>query len=279
MIAATIDPDPAPARRSGPGQRPQPEPIPMTRIVEVELRKMFDTRSGFWLMASIVIVSTLATIGTVLIAPDDQLTYETFLSAVGFPMNVILPMIAILSVTSEWSQRSALTTFTLVPSRGRVITAKAILTVLIGMIALAIAAVLGALGTIAGSAIAGVDTTWNMGWQGLVLFALANVLGMAIGFTLAVLLRSSPAAIVSYFVYYLVLPIVFAALASYQPWFDDNLGWLDFNTNVGQLFGATFTGPDALSGQQWIQLGVTGAAWLVIPLAIGLRLVLRSEVK
>ena len=35
--------------------------IPMTRVVAVELRKMFDTRSGFWLMASIVITATLAT--------------------------------------------------------------------------------------------------------------------------------------------------------------------------------------------------------------------------
>ena len=41
-------------------------------------------------------------------------------------MTIILPMIAILSVTSEWSQRSGLTTFTLVPHRGRVILAKAI---------------------------------------------------------------------------------------------------------------------------------------------------------
>ena len=30
-------------------------PIPLTRLMGVELRKMFDTRAGFWLMASIVI--------------------------------------------------------------------------------------------------------------------------------------------------------------------------------------------------------------------------------
>jgi hypothetical protein len=47
-------------------QRVLPRPkridgIPMGRIVGVELRKMFDTRSGFWLMASIAIAATLAT--------------------------------------------------------------------------------------------------------------------------------------------------------------------------------------------------------------------------
>ena len=44
-------------------------------------------------------------------------------------MTVILPIIAILSVTGEWSQRSGLTTFTLVPHRGRVIPAKVVVAV------------------------------------------------------------------------------------------------------------------------------------------------------
>ena len=55
---------------------------------------MFDTRSGFWLMASIVITSVLATGAVILFAPDDELTYSTFAAAIGFPMAVILPMIA-----------------------------------------------------------------------------------------------------------------------------------------------------------------------------------------
>ena len=32
--------------------------VPLGRLVKVELRKMFDTRSGFWLMMSIVILAT-----------------------------------------------------------------------------------------------------------------------------------------------------------------------------------------------------------------------------
>ena len=105
--------------------RPAPAPIPFRRVAGVELRKMFDTRSGFWLMASILIAALLATGAVILFAPDDQISYGVFATAFGFPMAVILPMIAILSVTSEWSQRSGLTTFTLVPRRGRVIAAAA----------------------------------------------------------------------------------------------------------------------------------------------------------
>ena len=41
--------------RPAPVARDRTRPIPFTRIVGVELRKMFDTRSGFWLMVSIAI--------------------------------------------------------------------------------------------------------------------------------------------------------------------------------------------------------------------------------
>ena len=37
--------------------------MPLTRVVHVELRKMFNTRSGFWLIASIVITAVLTTVG------------------------------------------------------------------------------------------------------------------------------------------------------------------------------------------------------------------------
>ena len=49
------------------------------------------------------------------------------------PMSVILPIIAALSVTAEWSQRSGLTTFTLAPHRGRVLLAKAAAAVLLAV--------------------------------------------------------------------------------------------------------------------------------------------------
>ena len=98
--------------------------MPLSRVVRVELRKMFDTRSGFWLIASIVIAASSPRSATIAFAPDADLTYYTFAKAIGFPMTVVLPMIALLSITGEWSQRSGLTTFTLVPHRSRVMLAK-----------------------------------------------------------------------------------------------------------------------------------------------------------
>jgi len=250
-----------------------PSPIPMTRIVSVELRKMFDTRSGFWLMASIGIAALLATGATLLFAPDDQLTQEAFSAAIGFPMAVILPMVAILSVTSEWSQRSGLTTFTLVPHRGRVIGAKVLATLVIAVGSMVVALVVGAVGNVVGSAITGVDTVWDLTLQNFVLIVLGNALGMLAGFMLGVVLRNSPAAIVGYFLISFVLPTLFMVLANAQAWFKDVWPWIDFNYAQGPLFNGDPT------AAEWAHLGVTGLFWLVIPMAVGLRMVLRSEVK
>jgi hypothetical protein len=68
--------------------------IPLSRVVGVELRKMFDTRAGIWLMASILIAALVSTVATILFAPESDLTYYTFARAIGFPMTVILPIIA-----------------------------------------------------------------------------------------------------------------------------------------------------------------------------------------
>lgn len=248
-------------------------PIPMTRIVGVELGKMFNTRSGFWLMASIGIAAVLATVATVIFAPDSELTQEAFSAAIGFPMAVILPMVAILSVTSEWSQRSGLTTFTLVPHRGRVIGAKLLATLVVAVASMLTAFAVGALGNLAGSAIAGVDTVWDITLQHLLLIVLANVLGMLAGFMLGVVIRNSAGAIVGYFVISALLPTVFMVLANAQDWFADLWPWIDFNYAQGALFNGD------PSVAEWQHLGVTGLIWLVIPMAAGLVMVLRSEVK
>jgi ABC-2 type transport system permease protein len=249
--------------------------IPLSRVTAVELRKMFDTRSGFWLMASIAIAAVLATAAVIAFAPDDELTYSTFGTAIGFPMAVILPMIAILSVTSEWSQRSGLTTFTLVPHRGRVIGAKAISSIVVAVASMLLALAIGALGNVVGTAITGTPQVWDVSLGDGLSIMLGNILGLLSGFTLGLLIRGSAGAIVAYFVYSLVLPSLAEVLAASQQWFTDLRPWVDVNYAQGALF--QFDG--SLSGDQWAQLGVTGVIWLLIPMAVGLRLVLRSEVK
>ncbi|MDX6300792.1 MAG: type transport system permease protein [Nocardioidaceae bacterium] len=254
-------------------ERPAPRGIPMTRIASTELRKMFDTRSGFWLMAGIAIAAVLATGAVVLFASDANLTYNSFAAAVGVPMTVILPIVAILSVTGEWSQRSGLTTFTIVPNRGRVIAAKAAVSVAVGVVSILLAAGIGAVGNLVGTAIAGVDPVWNLSVADVAEIVLANVLGLLVGFMLGVLIRGSAGAIVGYFVYSFVLPTLAALLAASQHWFRVLQPWVDFNFAQGALYNGS------MKAQDWAHLAVTGAGWLVIPTALGVWLVMRSEVK
>ena len=271
MIATIVPPatttEAAPVRRTA-------RPIPTTRLVKIELRKMFNTRSGFWMLISIGVLSVVATGAVIVFAADSAVTYQNFAAAIGLPMSVILPMIAILAVTSEWSQRSGLTTFTLVPSRGRVIGAKAIAALVVGLGSVAVAFAVGALGNVAGSALAGVDTVWDISLSMAPQMVLGNLVGMAIGFTLGVVLRNSAAAIVGYFVVSLVMPGILVLLAQVRSWFEDLQPWIDWNeTQVALFDGATNT------GEEWAMLASTTMIWIVIPLVVGLLSLRRSEVK
>jgi ABC-2 type transport system permease protein len=78
---------------------------------------------------------------------------------------------------------------------------------------------------------------------------------------------------VGYFVYALVLPTISEVLAANAQWFQDARAWVDFNYAQTALFNGSMT------AEQWSQLGVTSVIWLIAPLALGVALVLRSEVK
>jgi len=49
-------------------------PVPLARLVKIELRKMFDTRSGFWLMAGIAITALCATAAVLMWGSDSQVS-------------------------------------------------------------------------------------------------------------------------------------------------------------------------------------------------------------
>ena len=258
-------------------ERPTPvvRRTPLLRITRVELRKMFDTRSGFWLIMSIGISAVLATAGVILWAPAGELTYSTFATAIRFPVVIILPLIAILSVTSEWSQRTGLTTFTLIPHRSRIITAKAISSVIIAIAAMALTFAVGALGNVLGALVHGTTAVWDVTLTQCFYYVLGMVLSLLIGFMLGVLIRSSTGAIVAYFILTFALPTIFGLLATSQQWFADLQPWIDIQFAQSGLF----VFEQALTGEQWANIVVTGVTWLVIPMAVGLGFVMRAEVK
>ncbi len=248
-------------------------PIPMNRIITTELRKMFDTRSGSWLMASVVILGLLASAAVIAFSSNDGMTYSAFVTATSYPMTVVLPIIATLSVTSEWSQRSGLTTFTLVPHRGRIITAKAIACISVALATMPLAFAVAAIDNIMGASIAGIDPVWDVTAKNMATIALANVLGLLVGFMLGVVIRASAGAIVAYFVYSFVLPTLSVVLAGSQAWFRNLQPWIDFKYAQGTLIDGTVT------TLQWEHVAASSGVWLLLPMILGLATVVRVEVK
>ena len=234
---------------------------------------MFDTRSGFWLIASIGVTGLIATIATVAFAPDKDLTYYTFAKAIGYPITVILPMIALLSITSEWSQRSGLTTFTYVPRRQRVVWAKTLSAAIVAIASMLFAFVAGAAGNIVGSSLAGTPTVWDLTIGHALTIVLGNLISLAIGTMLGMLLRSSAGGLVMYFVLVLVVPNLSALLAASQDWYENLQPWVDLPLAQSYLFEGMHT------GAQWAHVATTVALWIVLPGILGLRRVMRSEVK
>lgn len=151
--------------------------------------------------------------------------------------------------------------------------AKAVVAVAVGVVSMLLAMAIGALGNLLGAAINGVDPVWDSSVGQLATIVLANVLGLLVGFTLGVLLRSSPGAITAYVVYWFLLPTVFGMLAAFQSWFADVQGWVDFQYSSTMLYEGD------LGATDWAHLGVSGLVWLVLPLTVGVLLVRRAEVK
>jgi ABC-type transport system involved in multi-copper enzyme maturation permease subunit len=121
--------------------------IPFGRLMRVELRKAFDTRAGRWLIgvtAGLALVADLL-IAIIVAAQDEALAYGDLVAGAAFTCSVLLPVVGIMLVTSEWSQRTAMTTFALEPRRMRVVSAKLLAGVLLTAFIVVFAIVVGRL--------------------------------------------------------------------------------------------------------------------------------------
>jgi ABC-type transport system involved in multi-copper enzyme maturation permease subunit len=253
----------------------QTSAVPFGRLVSVELRKLADTRAGRWLLISIAALTVLVLVIqlAVILGNDLHPKYVDFLQGLNAPMGVLLPVLGVLSITSEWSQRTAMVTFTLEPSRLRVVLSKLVSLLIVATAALVLGVLLGALANVLYGAFSGNTVVWGSLGKLVLVYYLSYLLGMASGFALGALFLNSPAGIVVYFAYSFVLPVPFAIGAALMNWFDSLRPWIDFG------FAQTPLTDGTISGTQWAHLLTSGLIWLALPLAIGLWRIQRAEVK
>ena len=241
--------------------------VRLTRLVGVELRKLGDTRAGRWLMIAIAVITVAAIAIYFLTSAKADRTFVNLAGVTGIPQGFVLPVLGILLVTSEWSQRTALITFTLEPVRGRVIAAKVIAALVAGLAAVALALGLAAVATLFGGATAAWD---GSGPALLGKFAILQASGVLQGLAFGLLFLSSATAIVTYF----VVPTAFTIVASLWHWLATARPWIDLGASSEFLYDGK-----PMGGEQWAQLGTGTALWVLLPFVLGLVRVLRAEVK
>jgi hypothetical protein len=238
-------------------------PQRFSRLIRVELRKMLDTRSGIAVPA--VTLLAVAGVLTYLVIRGNEPSF----GHLGQPMTLFLtvfPVIPLLGVTSEWTTRTALPTYTLTPRRGRVLGAKVLasMTIVSTMFVLSVGLIAAA--TVVAGAVSGngADFAGTGGQIRSMAVMLAVQTAMALGF--GSLVQNTPVALVAYF----LAPTVVSVLANEV-----------LPTSIGQwidVFGAA----DRLGAANFADLGPTVVAlllWVAAPLTVGVLRTLRREVK
>lgn len=225
-------------------------------LTRVEFRKTVDTPAGQALIAVAVLLS-VAVVGYLSFTARDGLSYDAWLRDASYPVVGLLPVVGVLAMAGEWTQRTALTTFTLTPRRLRVLAAKFTAAVVLGLLVTAVVDAIAAVGLVVRGLVIGADVTWgNVGSTlggSAVSAALALIMGAAIG----ALVMQTAVAIVAYFVApNVVLLAVATSMPGKAPWVDVNeaFGWLsrfDVSGHVGQLVTPLLL-------------------WVAVPFAVGL---------
>jgi len=248
--------------------------IPFSTLTRVELRKSYDTRAGLWLLAITAALATIAMflVLIIVVVQDNPISLGDFVATTAYSSSFLLPVLGILLVTSEWSQRTAMVTFTLEPHRARVIAAKLVAGLLLAGAVALVATIAAFLANLLYAALQG-SPDWEFGWLPFLGFLAGQAIAMLTGFAFAALFLNSPAAIVVYFAYGWILPPLFAVGAQFIGWFSDVQPWIDFTAAQGPMREGS------MQGEDWSHLLVSGFIWLVIPLSFGLWRILRAELK
>jgi ABC-2 type transport system permease protein len=215
------------------------------------------------LLALVGLATTLLMLVAVLKPSSFDQTYKSYLEVASLPQLALLPLVAILMFTGEWSQRSIMTTFTQEPRRLRVVYAK----LSVSLILAGGSVIFGGVVTAAGIGLAKVigrtlEGSLSIGdIAGYFLAIVLNVLG---GVAIGALLQNSASAMATYF----VLNPAAALLGKVSTLVRD---WIDTATTWNWILHNEWTGHAP-------QILFSIALWVGVPLAAGVVRTLRRNI-
>lgn len=257
------------------GTRPVAPRVRLAALLRVETRKLADTRSGVALLVTALVLPALLAFVVMagLAVADDAggslFGWALLLDIHRAVLGVIVAVMGVLAVTTEWSHRTALATFLVEPRRGRVLLAKVLAVAAVATAAYAAAIALSGIETWGASTGLRLPMNWTIDPRlvaiGLLIVLLSALQGLALG----MLLMNAPAAIAAYF----LIPIALTIGASLSPTMAAVTAWLDTSRAVAPLLGGAW---DAV---HWGHLAVSVGVWVVLPMALGTLRLLRRDVQ
>lgn len=238
-------------------------------MVLVELRKSVNTRAGKGLLLTALGVIAIFAMISATTLSGAQIDVAEMLRFAAAPLFILMPTVAMISVTTEWTTRSAMTTFLLNPRRSQVAVSKLLAGWILSIGALIVAA--GLCWLIGGlvAAATGSRITFEAGallgsfTYCLISIVALNLLAMAIGS----IVISTALGVAIFFLFTAgidgLVGLVFPAWSSY----------LSFNAGLDAIANISLTGSNALPSV------IAVAFWLAVPAVIGLQLFRTREIR
>lgn len=242
--------------------------IPFLRLLNVEFRKLFDTRAARVLLS--VMIAGAVGLQLVVLFTDDSspIKLSTFFEIGITPIGMLLPVVAIMSTTAEWSQRTNLITFMWEPRRGHVLTAKfvaGLIVAVLGILAVMVSAVV-CLGL---GAVLGKTVSFELDGSVLLGVVVMMLVSVAQGIAFGALIHNTAGALVAYFVLPMVVSMVFMMVNALR----DVYPWVDLNSASSPIMSGSFESGEVA------RFATSVAVWVVLPGIIGVWRTINREAK
>lgn len=256
-----------PAKEFTPGSGPAaPSSWLLTRV---ELRKMTDTRSGRWVLAAIGLTMIGMTCLVVFAGDAGDRTSPQIFLASQTGLSLLLPVVAIIAITAEWSQRDGLTTFALVPARGRVIRAKAQAGLILALCGIAVSAVVTAGGHALAPATGNADGGWSIPLDLVGTRVLDCAIAVFAGLAFGMLLGNPMLSILGFY----AVPLVLGILGETVSALDGTMTWIDPGRALTPL-----SEEGSVSASEWAHMAASTALFTALPFVGGTWRTLRREI-
>ena len=235
--------------------------VPFGTQVLVELRKSVDTGAAQAVLGSFLGLGLAVTVFVLLNVPEPTLGSAGLVAAFAA---LGLPIVSALVMTSEWGQRTAMTTFWLEPRRHRVLLAKVVSALVLGVGLITALLVIMFVITAVLLLVRGMPVTSD--GLGLLLLSVyvGGVFGVLFGVAWGAALMSTALTLLWVLVVSLIIELVLPfAAGELTPWFM-------MSTASNWLIDGTAPGLPVLS---------SFLIWYAVPLAVGFLLQGRREVR